>query len=243
MHTLYDVKTSVPAFVIITGADIHDSKVMDQIPYEENSFYVFDRAYMATKQLFAIAEVKAFFVVREKHRMVYEVTDDREYNNPATGIMADQNIKFTGNKTKKQYPNELRRIVFYDKDGNRTFVFYTNNMDVKAEDIAILYKYRWSVELFFKWVKQHLRIKEFYGTTENAVKIQIYAAIIAYCMVAIIEAEMKLDMTTYDVLRILQPSLLLKMPLRELLDKSNWDKLEQQNDGQLSFDFWNELTK
>lgn len=243
MHTLYDVKTSVPAFVIITGADIHDSKVMDQIPYEENSFYVFDRAYMATIQLFAIAEAKAFFVVREKHRMVYEVTDDRDYNNPSTGIMADQNIKFTGNKTKKQYPNELRRIVFYDKVGNRTFVFYTNNMDVKAEDIALLYKYRWSVELFFKWVKQHLRIKEFYGTTENAVKIQIYAAIIAYCMVAIIEADMKLDMTTYDVLRILQPSLLLKMPLRELLDKSNWDKLEQQNDGQLFFDFWSELTK
>ena len=243
MHTLYDVKTSVPAFVIITGADIHDSKVMDQIPYEENSFYVFDRAYMATIQLFAIAEAKAFFVVREKHRMVYEVTDDRDYNNHSTGIMADQNIKFTGNKTKKQYPNELRRIVFYDKEENRTFVFYTNNMDVKAEDITLLYKYRWSVELFFKWVKQHLRIKEFYGTSENAVKIQIYAAIIAYCMVAIIEADMKLDMTTYDVLRILQPSLLLKMPLRELLDKSNWDKLEQQNDGQLFFDFWSELTK
>lgn len=243
MHTLYDVKTSIPAFVIITGADIHDSKVMDQIPYEESSFYVFDRAYMATKQLFAIAEAKAFFVVREKHRMAYEVNNDRDYNNPATGIMADQNIKFTGNKTKKQYPNELRRIVFYDKEGNRTFVFYTNNMDVKAEDVALLYKYRWSVELFFKWVKQHLRIKEFYGTTENAVKIQIYAAIIAYCMVAIIEADIKLDMTTNEVLRILQPSLLLKMPLRDLLDKSNWDKLERQNDGQLIFDFWSELTK
>lgn len=243
MHTLYDVKTSVPAFVIITGADIHDSKVMDLIPYEEDSFYVFDRAYMATIQLFIIAKANAFFVVREKHRMVYEVTEDKDYSNPLTGIMADQKIKFTGYKTKKQYPDELRRIVFYDKDGNRTFVFYTNNMDVKAEDIALLYKYRWSVELFFKWMKQHLRIKEFYGTTENAVKIQIYAAIIAYCMVAIVEVDMKLDMTTYDVLRILQTSLLLKMPLRDLLDKSNWGELNAENDGQLTFDFWEEMTK
>ena len=243
MHTLYDVKTSVPAFVIITGADIHDSKVMDQIPYEEDSFYVFDRAYMATKQLFAIAKAGAFFVVREKHRMVYEVAEDRDYNNPLTGIMADQKIKFTGNKTKNQYPDELRRIIFYDKDGNRTFVFYTNNMEVKAEDIALLYKYRWSVELFFKWMKQHLRIKEFYGTTENAVKIQIYAAIIAYCMVAIVEVDMKLNMTTYDVLRILQTSLLLKMPLRNLLDKSKWVELAPESDGQLTFAFWDEMTK
>lgn len=228
MHTLYDVKTSVPAFVIITGADVHDSKVMDQIPYEENSFYVFDRAYMATIQLFAIAEAKAFFVVREKHRMVYEVTNDRDYNNPTTGIMSDQNIRFTGSKTKKQYPDELRRIVFYDKDDNRTFVFYTNNMDVKAEDIALLYKYRWSVELFFKWMKQHLRIKEFYGTTENAVKIQIYAAIIAYCLVAIVEKEIALEMTTYDVLRVLSTSLLVKMPLNELLIASDTELKEEK---------------
>ena len=228
MHTLYDVKTSVPAFVIITGADVHDSKVMDQIPYEENSFYVFDRAYMATIQLFAIAEAKAFFVVREKHRMVYEVTNDRDYNNPTTGIMSDQNIRFTGSKTKKQYPDELRRIVFYDKDDNRTFVFYTNNMEVKAEDIALLYKYRWSVELFFKWMKQHLRIKEFYGTTENAVKIQIYAAIIAYCLVAIVEKEIALEMTTYDVLRVLSTSLLVKMPLNELLIASDTELKEEK---------------
>lgn len=228
MHTLYDVKTSVPAFVIITGADVHDSKVMDQIPYEENSFYVFDRAYMATIQLFAIAEAKAFFVVREKHRMVYEVTNDRDYNNPTTGIMSDQNIRFTGSKTKKQYPDELRRIVFYDKDDNRTFVFYTNNMDVKAEDIALLYKYRWSVELFFKWMKQHLRLKEFYGTTENAVKIQIYAAIIAYCLVATVEKEIAIEMTTYDVLRVLSTSLLVKMPLNELLIASDTELKEEK---------------
>lgn len=243
MHTLYDVKTSVPAFVIITGADIHDSKVMDQIPYEKNSFYVFDRAYMATKQLFAISVAKAFFVVREKHRMAYEVMEDSGYDNLLTGIMADQMIRFTGYKTRKQYPENLRRVVFYDRDGNRTFVFYTNNMEVKAEDIALLYKHRWSVELFFKWMKQHLRIKEFYGTTENAIKIQIYAAIVAYCMVAIVEADMKLNMTTYDLLRILQTTLLLKIPLRDLLHKSNWAKMPNEVDAQLTFDFWEKMTK
>ena len=152
-------------------------------------------------------------------------------------------IRFTGYKNRKQYPENLRRVVFYDRDGNRTFVFYTNNMEVKAEDIALLYKHRWSVELFFKWMRQHLRIKEFYGTTENAIKIQIYAAVVAYCMVAIVEADMKLNMTTYDLLRILQTALLLKIPLRDLLDKSNWARMPNEVDAQLTFDFWEEMTK
>lgn len=228
MHTLYDVKTGVPAFVVITGADVHDSKVMDQIPYEADSFYIFDRAYMDTKQLHVILLAKAFFVVREKHRMVYNVVEDKHYNNPMTGVMADQIIIFKGQKTKKQYPETLRRIIFYDKERNLTFVFYTNNTDVKAEDIALLYKYRWSVELFFKWMKQHLRIKEFYGTSENALKIQIYAAIIAYCLVAIVEKELAIGMTTYDVLRVLSTSLLVKMPLNELLKASRKELAEDK---------------
>ena len=145
---------------------------------------------MDTKQLYAIDKVGAFFVVREKQRMVYEVVEDKRYNNPKTGVMSDTLIKLTGQKTKKQYSKPLRRIVFYDKEKNRTFVFYTNNIEVSAEDVALLYKYRWSVELFFKWMKQHLRIKEFYGTTENAVKIQVYAAITTICLVFIIETEM-----------------------------------------------------
>ena len=149
--------------------------------------------------------------------MVYEVVDDKNYNNPKTGVMADQLIKFSGAVTKKNYPNIIRRIVFYDAEGNRTFVFYTNNMSLSAEDIALAYKYRWRVELFFKWIKQHLHVKEFYGTTENAVKIQLYSAIIAYCLVAIVERKMKLDMDIYEMLRILSISLLERMPLRELL--------------------------
>ena len=218
LHELYDVKADIPAFSVITDASLHDSKVMDQIPYEKDGFYIFDRAYMVTKMLYLIETKKAFFVVREKHKMLFEVVQDKNYDNPRTGVMADQIIRFKGHKTKKQYPEQLRRIVFYDKEGNRTFVFYTNNFDITAEQVALLYKYRWRVELFFKWLKQHLRIKEFYGTTENAVKIQIYAAITAYCLVVVVQDELKLEMETYDVLRILSTSLLTKMPLIDLLN-------------------------
>lgn len=217
LHELYDVKTDIPAFSIITDASLHDSKVMGLIPYEEGSFYIFDRAYMVTKMLYLIESKKSFFVVREKHKMVYDVIQDIGYNNSQTGVMADQIIRFRGNKTKTNYPKELRRVVYYDKEGNRTFVFYTNNTDITAEEVALLYKYRWRVELFFKWLKQHLRIKEFYGTSENAVKIQIYSAIIAYCLVVVVQEEMKLNMDTYDVLRILSSALLTKMHLVDLL--------------------------
>ena len=237
LHELYDVKTDIPAFSVITDASLHDSKVMGIIPYEKDSFYIFDRAYMVTKMLFLIETKKAYFVVREKHKMVFEVVRDKDYNNPETGVMADQNIIFTGSKTKKKYPEVLRRVVFYDKEGNRTFVFYTNNISITAEEVALLYKFRWRCELFFKWLKQHLRVKEFYGTSENAVKIQIYAAIIAYCLVAIIQSELKLEIDTYDVLRILNVSLFVKMPLTELLTKAGIAEIEDKRYVQLQLEF------
>lgn len=237
LHELYDVKTDIPTFSVITDASVSDSKVMCLIPYERECFYIFDRAYMATQHLFSIEMASAYFVVREKHKMVYDVVEDKGYNNPQTGIMADQTIRFKGHKTKKQYPNSLRRVVFYDHDGNRTFVFYTNNFDVTAEDVALLYKYRWHVELFFKWMKQHLRIKEFYGTSENAVKIQIYAAIIAYCLVVIVQEDMKINFQTYDVLRILSTALLTKMPLHDLLTEQKEECTSCSGNGQLRLDF------
>lgn len=237
LHELYDVKTDIPTFSVITDASVSDSKVMCLIPYERECFYIFDRAYMATQHLFSIEMASAYFVVREKHKMVYDVVEDKGYNNPQTGIMADQTIRFKGHKTKKQYPNNLRRVVFYDHDGNRTFVFYTNNFDVTAEDVALLYKYRWHVELFFKWMKQHLRIKEFYGTSENAVKIQIYAAIIAYCLVVIVQEDMKINFQTYDVLRILSTALLTKMPLHDLLTEQKEECTSCSGNGQLRLDF------
>ena len=237
LHELYDVKTDIPAFSIVTDASLHDSKVMDQIPYEKDSFYIFDRAYMVTDMLYLIHKKEAFFVVREKHKMVFKVVNDKSYNNPATGVMADQTIMFTGNKTKRNYPDALRRVVFYDKEGNRTFVFYTNNLKITAEEVALLYKFRWRCELFFKWLKQHLRIKGFYGTSENAVKIQIYAAIIAYCLVAIVQSEMGLNMDTYDVLRIFNVSLLTRMPLVDLFNEASKNEEEDKRFIQLSLDF------
>lgn len=237
MHTLYDVKTDIPAFFIISNGDVADSKVMHLIPYERGALYVFDRAYMDTEQLNKIESIDAYFIVREKRKMAYEVVEDKGYNNVETGVMADQRIKFTGCQTQKKYPSLLRRIVFYDKENNRTFVFYTNKMELSPEDIALGYKYRWRVELFFKWVKQHLHIKEFYGTTENAVKIQVYSAIITYCLVAIVERKLKLDMDIYDMLRILSISLFEKTTLKELL-KNEESKPELQSVTQLSLNFF-----
>ncbi len=235
-HTLYDVKTDVPAFVIVTDASVHDSQVMGDIPYEADAIYIFDRAYMDTGQLYAIALLKAFFVVREKHKMKFDVIGDKHYNNPATGIMADQIVRLSGAKTKNKYPEAIRRIIYYDSIGNRTFIFYTNNTDLSAEDIAELYKNRWSVELFFKWLKQHLHVKEFYGTSENAVNIQIYSAIITYCLVAIVGCELHLKMSTYELLRIVGVSLFDKTPLRELL-KDEPEEDANGNDQQLWLEF------
>lgn len=237
LHELYDVKTDIPTFSVITDASVHDSQVMELIPYEKESFYIFDRAYMATKKLYIIEGAEAYFVVREKHKMSFEVIEDKEYNNPSSGIMADQIIRFKGYKTKKQYPNKLRRVVFYDYGGNRTFVFYTNNFEITAEQVAMLYKYRWRVELFFKWLKQHLRIKEFYGTSENAVKIQIYTAIIAYCLVVIVQECMGLKLQTYDVLRILSTALLTKKPLCDLLIEQKEEEFTEGKYQQLCLNF------
>lgn len=236
LHTLLDVKTDIPAFNIITDANVHDSKVMDKIPYEPDAYYIFDRAYMDTEQLYSIHQKESFFVVREKRKMKFTVNHDHNYNKPRTGVMADQIILFEGINPKKQYPSPIRRVVYYDKEGNRTFVFYTNNMEIVPEYVALLYKYRWRVELFYKWLKQHLRIKEFYGTSENAVKIQIYYAIIAYCLVATVEHDLHLNMDTYDMLRILTISLVDRTDLADLfrLTKKSGD---YQNDTQLKLNF------
>lgn len=237
LHTLYDVKTDIPAFNIITDASIHDSKVMSMIPYELGSYYIFDRAYMDTKKLYDIHQSHSFFVVREKRKSKYAIEHDSNYNNPETGIMADQHISFKGIKTQKQYPEAIRRVVFYDKITNKTFVFYTNNTEITAEEVALLYKYRWRVELFYKWLKQHLKIKQFYGTTENAVRIQIYCAIISYCLIAIIEHDLKLERDTYDVLRILSISLLDKTDVVKLFKNEN-ESNTYQNDRQLNLNFF-----
>ena len=237
VHTLYDVKSDVPGFYIITNADLHDSQVMDDIPYESGSFYIFNRGYMDTEQLFFIHKTKAYFVVREKINMRYEVVEDLNYSNPKTGVVSDQRIRFTVCQTAKQYPEVLRRVVYHDEEHQRAFVFYTNNLSVSAEDVALLYKHRWRVELFFKWIKQHLHVKEFYGFNENAVRIQIHVAIITYCLVAVIEHDLNVKMDTYYLLRILSVSLLDKTPIRELLLQAKGGESEQNDSRQLLLNF------
>jgi len=180
-----------------------------------------------------ISTLEAYFIIREKARLQYKVVCDMPIvpDNYNTIILKDQLIIITSPMTSKKYPKTLRRIVYYAPELNKTFIYITNNVKLEAEQIALLYKYRWQIELFFKWIKQHLRIKSFWGTTENAVKIQIYTAITAYCLVAIIEHDLKLDRSIYDVLRILGASLIDKTPIRELFSihpNNIFDKFDQQ---------------
>ncbi|NDV80322.1 IS4 family transposase, partial [Dysgonomonas sp. 511] len=237
LHTLYDIKNQIPTFNVITDQLTSDCTLMDIIPYEPNAFYLFDKAYISTPQLYAINLIGAFFVVRKKQNMKYNVLIDKNYNNIQTGIMADQIIKFTSRIAQKGYPGKLRSVVYYSKEQKTTFSFLTNNLDITAEQVATLYKYRWNIEIFFKWIKQHLRIKEFYGTSENAVKIQIFSAIITYCLVVIMKHELKIKGSTYEILRVLSLSLFEKIPIENLFNDQQ-TQVKYQNDTQLSLNFF-----
>ena len=234
MHTLYEIQTDIPTFIHITEAKVHDQRAMDEIPYEQGAYYVFDRGYFDLKRLYHINEIEAYFVIRQRGNLQYEVVCEIDTMHNADGVLSDQVIKLTNYSTKQKYPAVLRRVIYYAPDKNKTFVYLTNNMEIPATQVALLYKYRWRVELFFKWIKQHLKIKSFWGTTETAVRIQIYSAITAYCMVAIVEHDLKLHRSTYEVLRILSASLLDKTPIKELFTK---EPEYVEDDGQLTLNF------
>jgi hypothetical protein len=232
MHTLFDVKTSIPSFLHITNAKIHDVNMLDVIRFEQGSFYVMDKAYIDFNRLFILHKQGAYYVTRAKDNMRFR----RIYSKPVdkkTGVLYDQIGMLETYKSKKEYPEKLRRIKYYDSENERLFVFLTNNMELKAEEIAFLYKKRWEVELFFKWMKQHLKIKSFWGTSINAVKIQIYCAIIAYCLVAILGNKLKVDRPIYEILQILSISLLDKTPIREILTKCDYKDVKEPNNKQL----------
>lgn len=216
VHTLFDVVTQIPTYVHITEAKVHDVNAMDDIPYEPYAFYIFDKGYYDLARLYKINIIDSFFVIRQKSRLNYEVIDGEDLLDGRDNVLLDQTIRFTSYQTKKKYPAVLRRIVYYAPDLKRTFTFLTNDFTLKAKDIALLYKERWQVELFFRWIKQHLKVTSFWGTTENAVRIQIYVAIIAYCLVAIVEHDAKLNRTTFNVLRVISRVLTDKTPLRDL---------------------------
>src|SRR6056297_68128 len=232
LHTLYDVKTSIPTFLYISNAKVHDVNILDLIQFEAGSFYVVDKAYVDYRRLYRLHKQGAFFVTRAKDNMRFK----RMYSNSVDkgkGVRYDQIGRLETYYPKKEYPDKLRRIKYYDQEKDQEFIFLTNNTSLTALEIALLYKKRWEVELFFKWMKQHLRIKSFWGTTLNAVNIQMYCAIIAYCLVAIVGNKLKVDRTIYEILQILSISLLDKTPIKEILTKCDYKDVKELNNKQL----------
>lgn len=219
MHTLYDVEAQVPAFVHITPANVHDTKAMPEIPYEPGAHYIFDRGYNDYANLYRISLIGGFFVLRAKNNV--RIKPRTWKRRLPKGIVSDVIGYFSGYKSSRLYPVELRKVICIDPEDGTQYIFLTNNLTASAELISLLYRNRWSVELFFKWIKQHLRIKKFWGTSENAVRIQIYCAIITYCLVAIVQHDMKLERSIYEILQILGISLTDKTHIRDLFDKKN----------------------
>lgn len=236
VHTLFDVQAGVPTFAYITEAKVNDMNAMDEIPYEAGSYYIFDRGYNDYARLYAIHKLGATFVVRAKKNVRYKRLSWKRKLPPY--VLSDSTIRFTGYYQRRDYPIPLRLIRYWDAENKREFIFLTNNFELSALEVAELYHNRWQIELFFKWLKQHLKIKHFYGTSLNAVKIQVYVAIITFCLVAIVQHDMKLGLSTYEVLQVLSVSLTTKMHLRDLLEQTNFqnDKERLDSNEPLLFD-------
>lgn len=220
LHTLLDLKTSIPNVVIITSGKVHDVKILDEIILEPGAFYIMDRGYIDFERFYNLTKNLTFFVTRAKSNMQFERVYSQEVDK-STGVLCDQIIKLKGVNSSTDYPDKLRRIKYYDKESRKKLVFITNNFTLPALIIAALYKHRWKIELFFKWIKQHLRIKAFYGTTENAVKTQIWIAISVYVLVAIIKKRLKLEQSLYTILQIFSVMIFEKMPILQALEQKN----------------------
>jgi transposase len=221
LHTLLDLRGNIPTFIHISDGKLHDVNVLDELIPEPASFYVMDRGYLDFARLYTISQCAAFFVIRAKSifqfRRIYSHPIDKD-----TGLKCDQTIALTGPHTSKDYPEKLRRIKYYDAETNKTLVFLTNSFTLSALTIAQLYRCRWQVELFFKWIKQNLRIKSFYGTTDNAVKAQIWIAVSVYVLVAIIKKRLRLDMSLYTILQILSVNAFERTSLLQILTDEHY---------------------
>ena len=233
LHTLLDLRGPIPAFIEITDGKVHDVNILDILATEPGSFYVMDRGYLDFQRLYTLHQTSAFFVIRAKTNMqsrrVYSCPVDK-----STGLQCDQTILLTGQYTAKDYPEKLRRVRYYDCETNKRFVFLTNNFSLSALTIARLYKSRWQVELFFKWIKQHLRIKAFYGTSLNAVKTQLWIAIATYVLISIIKKRLDLNISLYTFLQIISVTVFEKMPIYQALQDDHHQNLDTQNHNQLS---------
>lgn len=233
IHTQLDLKTAIPEFIHITSAAVHEVNILDQIFFEQDSFYVLDRGYTDFERLYKIHQADAFFIIRAKDNLNFSRVYSRKVNNKK-GVMCDQSICLNNYYASKEYPEKLRRIKFYDKENDRVLVFLTNNFDLKATEIAQLYKHRWKIELFFKWIKQHLKIKSFWGRTENAVKTQIWIAIATYVLVAIAKKRFCLKQSLYEILQIFSICIFDKTPLNQLFENSVLQNFKELNRNQLN---------
>jgi len=220
LHTLLDLRGNIPTFIHISDGKLHDVNVLDRLIPEPGSFYIMDRGYLDFARLFHINQWAAFFVIRAKSNFQFH----RIYSHPTeqdTGVKCDQTIRLAGFYPSKGYPDKLRRIKYFDSTTGKTFAFLTNNFTLPAQTIADLYRCRWQVELFFKWIKQHLRIKSFFGTSENAVKSQVWIAVSVYILVAIIKKRLKITTSLYTILQVLSLTIFEKMPLLQIVTKND----------------------
>ncbi len=230
LHTLLDLRGNIPSFIDITDGRVHDVNVLDILIFEAGSFYIMDRGYIDFKRLYALHQALAFFVTRAKSNLKCR----RLYSRPidkTTGLRCDQTIVLT--QSFEDYPEQLRRIKFYDAENNLYLTFLTNNFTLDALTIAKLYKCRWQVELFFKWIKQHLRIKAFFGTSENAVKTQVWIAVSIYVLIAIIRKQLSLEPSLYTILQILSVNIFEKEPISRLMTTQELNNDNSENDNQL----------
>lgn len=233
LHTQLDLKTSIPEFIEITNASVHEVNILDIIEFQSDSFYVLDRGYIDFARLYKIHQLKAFFVIRAKDNFRFNRISSRKIDK-RKGVRCDQIISLNNFYASKDYPENLRRIKFYDTENKRTLVFLTNNLELNANDIAQLYKHRWKIELFFKWIKQHLKIKSFWGRSENAVKTQIWIAIGTYVLVAIAKKKLKLKQSLYEILQLISICSLDKTNIRDLFSNQIQQNFKEQNRNQLN---------
>jgi len=237
IHTLLDLRGSIPSFIHVSDGKLHDVNVLDILLPEAGAIYVMDRAYVDFERLHLLHLAGAFFVTRAKSnldaRRIYSAAVDR-----STGLICDQTVALNGFYSARNYPGHLRRIRFKDPDSGKTLVFLTNNFTLPATTVCALYKSRWQVELFFKWIKQHLRIKRFFGTSENAVKSQIWIAVSVYVLIAIVKKRLGLDVSLYTLLQVFSLTLFEKMPIQQVLTDSDYASEQGEDDNQLFlFDF------
>src|SRR3954468_9384795 len=233
LHTQIDLKTSIPEFILFSNASVHDVNVLDIISFEANSFYIMDRGYVDYKRLYKVHQSNAFFVTRAKDNMNYR----RLYSHAkdkTKGVLYDQTIMLNNHYASKDYPEKMRRIKFVDEQTGKVLIFLTNNFDLKATEIAQLYKHRWKIELFFKWIKQHLKIKSFWGQSENAVKTQVWIAISVYVLVAIAKKHFLLKQSLYEILQVLSIAIFERMPINQLFQQTQLQYFKEQKDNQLN---------